>query len=103
MVELTQECVEGKHAFTRQFPNPVDWALINAAIHDPAPRCPEHPEYPNCSWDEWEKHMISIDEIADFTLRCHKTLESAAARIKELETENKILKEALAPKAPSKE
>ena len=44
--------------------------------------------------------MIAIDEIADFTLRCHKTLESAAARIKELEAENKILKEALASKAP---
>ena len=52
MVELTQECVEGKHAFTRQFPNPVDWALVNTALHDTAPRCPEHPEYQNCYYDE---------------------------------------------------
>jgi hypothetical protein len=44
--------------------------------------------------------MISIDEVADFTLRCHTTLESAAKRIKELETENKILKETLARQAP---
>ena len=43
---------------------------------------------------------ISIDEIADFTLRCHTTLESAAKRIKELETENKNLKEALASPTP---
>ena len=42
----------------------------------------------------------AIDEIADFTLRCHSTLESAAKRIKELETENKTLVEALARLAP---
>lgn len=39
--------------------------------------------------------MISVDEIADFTVRCHRTLESAGARIKELEQENKVLKEQL--------
>jgi hypothetical protein len=43
---------------------------------------------------------ISIDEVADFTLRCHNTLESAAARIRELEAENKLLKEALAHSNP---
>ena len=44
--------------------------------------------------------MISVDEIADFTVRCHRTLDSASARIKELEQENKVLREQLILMAP---
>jgi hypothetical protein len=44
--------------------------------------------------------MISIDEVADFTLRCHNTLESAMRRIKELEEHNKRLQAELAHQAP---
>ena len=52
MVELSLACVEGLHLFTQQFPDPVDWDKVNAAIRDNAPRCPEHPEYQNCYYDE---------------------------------------------------
>lgn len=44
--------------------------------------------------------MISIDEIADFTIRCERTLDSAAKRIKELEAENKALKDSLVKLTP---
>jgi hypothetical protein len=44
--------------------------------------------------------MISIDELADFTLRANSTIEALKRRIQELETENKILKETLARQAP---
>jgi hypothetical protein len=52
MVELTLECVEGKHPFVAMFPNPVDWGAVNAAVKDLAPRCPEHPDRTLYWYDE---------------------------------------------------
>lgn len=52
MVELTLECIEGKHSFMATFPNPVDWGAVNAAVKDPEPRCPEHPDRTLYWYDE---------------------------------------------------
>jgi hypothetical protein len=52
MVSLTLECIEGKHAFTRDFPDPVAWPQVSAAVKDPEPRCPEHPDRTQYWYDE---------------------------------------------------
>jgi hypothetical protein len=52
VVSLTLECIEGKHAFTLEFPDPVDWTKVNAAVKDAEPRCVEHPDRSLYWYDE---------------------------------------------------
>jgi hypothetical protein len=44
--------------------------------------------------------MISIDELADFTLRVNGALAEMKRRVQELESENKALKEGLSKLTP---
>jgi hypothetical protein len=56
MVELILTChgASPPHEFKRQFPDPVDWKVVVAALKVSNPRCELHPEYwfdPNCDWE----------------------------------------------------
>jgi hypothetical protein len=41
-VDIILYCDEGKHEFTKQFLDPVDWQVVNAWLNTKQPCCDEH-------------------------------------------------------------